>query len=90
MLVQSEKLEKLMSQRTPGYYWAAWTERADKEVASRRPGPFVAHWDGAVWWFILSDVYRFDCELEVLGNILAPPRSEFSRAVPARLRGAEA
>ena len=76
--------------RTPGYYWVTWTELADAEVAKRRPGPSIAQWDGAVWWFIRSDVYRFDRELKVLGNALTPPAAEFEYATRPALHLAEA
>lgn len=58
-----------MSGRQPGYYWVTWTKLADEEVALRRPGPLVAQWDGAVWWLIRSDTYRFDSELDAIGEI---------------------
>jgi hypothetical protein len=65
-----------MFQRKPGYYWVAWSERADEELALRRPGPLVAQWDGTVWWFVRSDTYRFECELEVISEISAPMLNE--------------
>jgi hypothetical protein len=72
-----------MLNREPGYYWITWSERADAELAARKPEPLIAQWDGSVWWLIRSDVYRFDCEVEVLGGALAPPRPSFLRPVSA-------
>jgi hypothetical protein len=77
-----------MFEREPGYYWIAWSERADTELAARKPGPLVAQWDGKVWWLVRSDVYRFDCEVEVLDSALAPPRQSFLRPMPAALAAA--
>lgn len=74
-----------MFTREPGYYWIAWSERADAELAAPKPGPLIAQWDGKVWWLIRSDVYRFDCEVDVLGAALAPPRQSMLRPVPARM-----
>lgn len=66
--------------RMPGYYWVAWTDLADADWVARRPGPVVGWWDGKVWWFVRSEVYRFDCEVEVLEEIPTPPR----QAIPPR------
>jgi hypothetical protein len=74
-----------MFKREPGYYWIRWTELVDADLAARKPGPLIAQWDGEVWWLVRSDVYRFDCEVEVLGGRLAPPQQSFLRAVPAGL-----
>jgi hypothetical protein len=72
-----------MSMRTPGYYWVTWTELADEEVARRRPGPLVAQWDGDVWWFIRSDTYRFDSEVDVIAEIPQPVTAGFPRPILA-------
>jgi len=77
-----------MSQRMPGYYWVTWTDLADADCVARRPGPLVGQWDGEFWWFFRSDVYRFDCEVEVLDLILAPPRAAVSALPPAKLHAA--
>jgi hypothetical protein len=61
-----------MPLRAPGYYWITWTDLADADWVARRPGPLVGQWDGEVWWFVRSDIYRFDCEVEVLDEIPAP------------------
>jgi len=74
-----------MSIRKPGYYWIDWTHMADEELVARRPGPHVGWWDGSVWWFVRTDVYRFDCEVKVLDAIAAPPRT-VSTAAPRQLR----
>jgi hypothetical protein len=74
-----------MSERQPGHYWITWSDLADADVAARKPGPLVAQWDGRVWWFFRSDVYRFDCEVEVLGSVLAPPRQGFPQPVATRV-----
>jgi len=79
-----------MSGRQPGYYWVTWTALADEEVALRRPGPLVAQWDGAVWWLICSDTYRFDSELEAIGEIPQPVPAEFSRPILAYARADQA
>jgi hypothetical protein len=79
-----------MSERTPGYYWVTWTKLADEEAVLRRPGPLVAQWDGAVWWFTRSDTYRFDSELDVVGEIPKPVSVEFPRPVLAYARAAQA
>jgi hypothetical protein len=79
-----------MSERTPGYYWVTWTERADSELALRRPAPLVAEWDGNVWWLIRSGVYCFDCEVDVLSSVAAPARHEFPRPSLSYSRGADA
>jgi hypothetical protein len=76
--------------REPGYYWVTWTEFADEEVARRRPGPCIARWDGAVWWLIRSEVYRFDCELRVLGHAITSPNKDVEHGVQPVLRLAEA
>jgi hypothetical protein len=78
-----------MSARQPGYYWVCWTTLAG-EVALRRPAPLVAQWDGAVWWLIRSDTYRFDSELEVIGEIPQPVPAEFPRPILAYARAAQA
>jgi hypothetical protein len=78
-----------MALRTPGYYWVTWTDLADADCAARRPGPLVGHWDGAFWWFFHSDVYRFDCEVEVLDEISAPSRQAVSTLPPAKLQVAQ-
>jgi hypothetical protein len=70
-----------MFKREPGYYWITWNERADADLAARKPGPLVAQWDGNVWWLIRSDVYRFDCEVEVPSGALAPPQQRVLRPV---------
>ncbi|HXW25165.1 MAG TPA: hypothetical protein VEK73_10480 [Xanthobacteraceae bacterium] len=75
-----------MSNREPGYYWVTWTDRADADLAARKPGPLISQWDGRVWWFVRSDVYRFDCEVAVLGSLLMPAPANFAR--PAALAGA--
>lgn len=67
-----------MPLRTPGYYWIKWTDLADADCVARRPGPFVGQWDGKVWWLFRSDVYRFDCEVEVLDRIPFPARRAIS------------
>jgi hypothetical protein len=54
--------------REPGYYWITWTKLADEDWAQRHPGPLVSEWDGKRWWITRSDVYRFDCEVQVLGS----------------------
>jgi len=59
--------------REQGHYWVCWTDRADKEVSERRPGPLMGLWDGKVWWFHQVDRYYFDCELRTLSQRLAPP-----------------
>lgn len=76
-----------MPKRKPGYYWIVWSEHADPALAAHRPGPLIGQWDGTVWWLIRTDVYRFDCEVEVLGSTLSPPRRSMrlplaDRAVP--------
>jgi hypothetical protein len=75
-----------MGLRMPGYYWVTWTDLADADLVARRPGPLVGHWDGRVWWFVRSDVYRFDCEVEVLGEIPAPCRQAVPPRPSAKLR----
>ena len=45
-----------MSTRKPGYYWVTWSELADADLVTRRPGPLIGHWDGRVWWFVRSEV----------------------------------
>lgn len=62
-----------MSERNPGYYWVDWTNRADRDVVERKPGPLIGEWDGRVWWFVRMDAYRFDCEVVVLRECLTPP-----------------
>ena len=62
-----------MSERTPGYYWIDWTDRADADLVESRPGPLVGQWDGKVWWFARLQAYRFDCEVKVLGERIASP-----------------
>ena len=74
-----------MTKREPGYYWITWTERADADLVARKPGPHIGLWDGSVWWFVRSGVYRFDCEVEVIGSGLAPPRRSLLRSVPNTL-----
>jgi hypothetical protein len=64
-----------MVTREPGFYWVTWTAQADRDLAQRKPGPHVAHWDGGVWWFVRSEIYRFDTDLHVLGSVLRPPQS---------------
>jgi hypothetical protein len=59
--------------RKPGYYWITWTDLVDADLAARRPGPLIGQWDGKLWWFVRSEVYRFDCEVKVLEEILTPP-----------------
>lgn len=78
-----------MPLRTPGYYWITWTDLADADCAARRPGPLVGQWDGEVWWFFRSDIYRFDCEVEVLDEISAPCRQAIAPHPPTRLRVAQ-
>jgi hypothetical protein len=78
-----------MPRRTPGYYWVTWTNLADADCVARRPGPLVGQWDGKVWWFFRSDVYRFDCEVEVLDEISAPPRQAVSAQPSAILQVAQ-
>lgn len=73
-----------MLNRQPGYYWITWSELADAELAARNPGPLIAQWDGDVWWFVRSDVYRFDCEVKALGSALAP-RQSLLHSIPANL-----
>jgi hypothetical protein len=70
-----------MFKREPGYYWITWNDRADADLTALKPGPLVAQWDGNVWWLIRSDVYRFDCEVEVLGGALAQPQQRVLRSV---------
>ncbi|HTP93513.1 MAG TPA: hypothetical protein VMJ52_17345 [Xanthobacteraceae bacterium] len=79
-----------MSKRDPGYYWITWTDRAEPEFARRKPGPLIAQWDGSVWWFVRSDAYRFDCEVEVLGDLLPPTHRRFLRPLSTNLRLAKA
>ena len=79
-----------MSGRQPGYYWVTWTKLADEEVALRRPGPLVAQWDGAVWWLIRSDTYRFDSELDAIGQIRQLAPAEFPRPILAYTCAAQA
>ena len=67
--------------RKPGYYWVTCTDRADADLAEREQGPLIGQWDGKVWWFVRSDDYRFDCEVEVLGTILTPPRQNFLHSI---------
>jgi hypothetical protein len=74
-----------MFKREPGYYWITWSEWADADLVACKPGPLIAQWDGKVWWLIRSDIYRFDCEVEVLGGALAPPQQSVLRTVPAHL-----
>jgi hypothetical protein len=71
-----------MSERMPGYYWVDWTELADSELVDRRPGALIGEWDGKVWWFVHMQTYRFDCEVRIRGERLAPPAS----LTPMRLR----
>jgi len=61
-----------MTERHPGYYWVDWTDRADADVVERKPAPLVGEWDGRVWWFVRMQTYRFDCEVRVLRECLAP------------------
>jgi hypothetical protein len=61
-----------MQLRMPGYYWVTWTDLADADWVARRPGPLIGQWDGRVWWFVRSDVYRFDCEVVVLDEVPLP------------------
>jgi hypothetical protein len=79
-----------MMTREPGYYWVTWTERADEDLTRRRPAPLVAQWDGNVWWLVRSDVYRFDCELKVLGGMLRQSPPDYLRPVPESLQIAKA
>ena len=74
-----------MTHRQPGYYWINWTHMADEDLASRKPGPHIAHWDGRVWWFLRTDVYRFDSEVAVLGPLLEPPHRDVPPLEPAFL-----
>lgn len=74
-----------MSKRKPGYYWVTWTEHADPDLVTRRPSPLIAQWDGNAWWFVRSDVYRFDCEVQVLASV-ALPQQDFPPPVSAALR----
>lgn len=75
--------------RTPGYYWVTWTDLADADCVACRPGPLVGQWDGKVWWFFRSDVYRFDCEVEVLDEISSPPQRVFSARPSEKLQVAQ-
>jgi hypothetical protein len=75
-----------MFKREPGHYWVTWSELADAELVARKPGPLIGQWDGNFWWFIRSDIYRFDCEVKVLGSVLAPPqRVPSPRPVPVKV-----
>jgi hypothetical protein len=78
-----------MPERSPGFYWIRWSDRADAELVARRPEPLIGQWDGRVWWLMRSDVYRFDCEVEVLSDVLAPPRQNASSTPSAMLRVAQ-
>ena len=62
-----------MAERMAGYYWVDWTDLVDPEIMVHRPGALVGFWDGEVWWFVRMRSYRFDCEVKVLGECLAPP-----------------
>jgi len=73
-----------MTQRKPGYYWVVWTDLADVDVKDARPAPLIGEWDGRFWWFARMASYRFDCEVEVVDDLLLPsekfaPGAEFSR-----------
>jgi hypothetical protein len=68
-----------MTARELGYYWVTWTDLADEELVACRPGPLIGRWDGKGWWFVRSDVYRFDSEVKVLSDVLVPPRQNCSR-----------
>lgn len=61
-----------MAQRQPGFYAVVWTDFADIELRNRRPGPLIGEWDGRYWWFTRMDAYKFDCEVRVIGDLLAP------------------
>jgi hypothetical protein len=61
-----------MAERQPGYYAVIWTDFADVELRNCRPGPLVGEWDGKYWWFTRMDAYRFDCEVEVIGELIEP------------------
>jgi hypothetical protein len=78
-----------MPLRMPGYYWITWTDLADADWVARRPGPLVGQWDGRVWWFVRSDVYRFDCEVEVLDQIPAPDQQAVLLQPSAQLQLAQ-
>jgi hypothetical protein len=66
-----------MVQRHPGFYWVVWTDLADFDLKVRmkvtRPDPLIGEWDGSHWWFARMEVYKFDCEVEVIGQMLSAP-----------------
>lgn len=62
-----------MTQRHPGQYWIVWTDLADIELRTSRPGPLIGEWDGRFWWFARMQAYKFDCEVDVIGSRLSPP-----------------
>jgi len=64
-----------MAQRQPGYYAIVWTDFADIELRNRRPGPLIGEWDGKYWWFTRMDAYKFDSEVEVIGDLIDPRRT---------------
>jgi len=76
-----------MTQRQLGYYWVVWTDMADIEVRQARPGPLLGRWDGKYWWFVRMEVSKFDCEVEVISDLLEPPLrvSESRQAFAARV-----
>ena len=46
--------------------------------------------DGAAWCLIRSDAYRFDTELEAIGEIPQPVPAEFPRPILAYTSAAQA
>jgi hypothetical protein len=77
-----------MAQRQPGYYAVVWTDFADVELRNRRPGPLVGEWDGRYWWFSRMDTYRFDCEVEVVSDLIETRQAVVESRPTSRPRAA--
>jgi hypothetical protein len=75
-----------MAQREPGYYPVVWTDFADIELRTRRPSPLVGEWDGKYWWFTRIDTYKFDCEVEVIGDLIEPQQTQIDLRPKRRSR----